>query len=134
MNEDIFNGLGVEVKLKNEDDFLKIRETLTRIGIASKKDKTLYQSAVLLHKQGKYAVMHFKEMFELDGKESNLSEEDIGRRNTIAQLLEDWGLCEIVDDTSEDLKLPMNSIKILPYKEKNEWTLIQKYTFRSATT
>ncbi len=132
MNEDIFNGLGVEVKLKNEDDFLKIRETLTRIGIASKKDKTLYQSAVLLHKQGKYAVMHFKEMFELDGKESNLSDEDIGRRNTIAQLLEDWGLCEIVDDTSEDLKLPMNSIKILPYKEKNEWTLIQKYTFRSS--
>lgn len=131
MNDDIFNGLGVEVKLKNEDDFLKIRETLTRIGIASKKDKTLYQSAVLLHKQGKYAVMHFKEMFELDGKESNLSDEDIGRRNTIAQLLEDWGLCEIVDDTSEDLKLPMSSIKILPYKEKSEWTLIQKYTFRS---
>lgn len=132
MNEDIFNGLGVEVKLKNEDDFLKIRETLTRIGIASKKDKTLYQSAVLLHKQGKYAVMHFKEMFELDGKESNISDEDIGRRNTIAQLLEDWGLCEIVDDTSEDLKLPMNSIKILPYKEKSEWNLVQKYTFRSA--
>lgn len=133
MNEDIFNGLGVEVKLKNEDDFLKIRETLTRIGIASKKDKTLYQSAVLLHKQGKYAVMHFKEMFELDGKESNISDEDIGRRNTIAQLLEDWGLCEIIDDISEDFKLPMNSIKILPYKEKNEWNLVQKYTFRSTT-
>lgn len=130
MNEDIFDGLGVEIKLKNEDDFLKIKETLTRIGIASKKEKTLFQSAVILHKQGRYAIMHFKEMFELDGKESNLSDEDVARRNTIAQLLEDWGLCEIVDDTSEDAKLPMSSLKILTHKEKPHWNLVQKYTFR----
>ena len=129
---DIFNGLGIEIKLKKEDDFLKIKETLTRIGIASKKDKTLYQSAMLLHKQGRYAIMHFKEMFELDGKESNLSDDDIGRRNLISQLLEDWGLCEILDkEDVEDYKLPISSIKIVPFKEKSEWILCQKYTFRS---
>lgn len=131
---DIFNGLGIEIKLKKEDDFLKIKETLTRIGIASKKDKTLYQSAMLLHKQGRYAIMHFKEMFELDGKESNLSDDDIGRRNLISQLLEDWGLCEIVDkEDVDDYKLPISSIKIVPYKEKSEWNLVQKYTFRGSS-
>lgn len=131
--DDIFNGLGIEISLKNQDDFLKIKETLTRIGIASKKDKTLYQSAMLLHKQGRYAIMHFKEMFELDGKQSNLSDEDIGRRNLICQLLEDWGLCELLDkEDIEDYKLPMSSIKIVPFKEKSEWNLIQKYTFRTS--
>lgn len=132
---DIFNGLGIEIKLKKEDDFLKIKETLTRIGIASKKDKTLYQSAMLLHKQGRYAIMHFKEMFELDGKESNLSDDDIGRRNLISQLLEDWGLCEILDkEDVDDYKLPISSIKIVPYKEKSEWNLVQKYTFRGTSS
>lgn len=118
----------LEIKLGQEDDFLKVRETLTRIGVASRKDKTLYQSCHILHKQGKFYIVHFKEMFALDGKPTNFSDEDKGRRNTIAKLLEDWGLITIVD--AEQAKTPqaaLNQIKILPHKEKNDWTLVQKY-------
>lgn len=118
----------LEVKLGEEDDFLKVRETLTRIGVASRKDKTLYQSCHILHKQGKFYIVHFKEMFALDGKQTNFSDEDKGRRNTIAQLLEDWGLIKVVDPARfQTPKAAMNQIKILPHKEKNEWTLITKY-------
>lgn len=128
MNElDIFRGTGVEVTLTNEDDFLKVKETLTRIGVSSKKDNVLYQSCHILHKQGKYAIMHFKEMFYLDGKPSNMSEDDIPRRNTIAKLLEEWGLVTIVNKNSIQETLPINQIKILPYKEKNDWELVAKY-------
>lgn len=118
----------LEIKLFQEDDFLKVRETLTRIGVASRKDKTLYQSCHILHKQGKFYIVHFKEMFALDGKPTNFSDEDKGRRNTIAKLLEDWGLIEIVDaEQAKDPITALNQIKILPHKEKNEWTLVQKY-------
>lgn len=118
----------LEVKLGEEDDFLKVRETLTRIGVASRKDKTLYQSCHILHKQGKFYIVHFKEMFALDGKQSNFSDEDKGRRNTIAKLLEDWGLIKIVEpDRFQQPKATMNQIKILPHKEKDEWTLVTKY-------
>lgn len=118
----------LEVKLGEEDDFLKVRETLTRIGVASRKDKTLYQSCHILHKQGKFYIVHFKEMFALDGKQSNFSDEDKGRRNTIAGLLEDWGLVKIVEpDKFQAPKAALNQIKILPHKEKNEWTLVTKY-------
>jgi len=129
MTDDIFNGKGVEIRLGEEDDFLKIKETLTRIGVASRKDKTLYQSCHILHKQGRYAILHFKELFELDGKASNFSDEDKGRRNTIAKLLEDWGLIKIVEPNQ--VKKPtvlLNQIKILPFKEKNDWILIAKYS------
>jgi Bacteriophage translational regulator len=118
----------LEIKLLEEDDFLKVRETLTRIGVASRKDKTLYQSCHILHKQGKFYIVHFKEMFALDGKPTNFSDEDKGRRNTIAKLLEDWGLISIVDPArAQDPKAMLNQIKILPHKEKDEWTLVQKY-------
>lgn len=128
MTDDIFNGKGVEIRLGEEDDFLKIRETLTRIGVASRKDKTLYQSCHILHKQGRYAIVHFKELFELDGKPSNFSDEDKGRRNTIAKLLEDWGLIKIVNpEAAKDPISPLSQIKILPFKEKDEWTLVAKY-------
>ena len=125
---DIFNGKGVEIRLGEEDDFLKIRETLTRIGVASRKDKILYQSCHILHKQGRYALVHFKEMFELDGKASNFSDEDKGRRNTIANLLEDWGLLKIVDPAkAKDPKAPLNQIKILSFGDKKDWVLEAKY-------
>lgn len=118
----------VEVVLKDQDDFLKVRETLTRIGIASRKDKTLYQSCHILHKQGKYYIVHFKELFALDGKPSNFDETDIARRNTIANLLGDWGLIELVDKKkSADPVAPLSQIKILPYKEKDDWILEAKY-------
>lgn len=118
----------LEVTLGAEDDFLKIRETLTRIGVASRKDKTLYQSCHILHKQGKFYIVHFKEMFALDGKPANFSDEDKGRRNMIASLLEDWGLLKIVDpQQAKDPITPLNQIKILPHKEKNDWTLVTKY-------
>ena len=118
----------VEVKLKKEDDFLKIRETLTRIGIASVKEKKLFQSCHILHKQGKYYIVHFKELFDLDGKPTNFSDEDKARRNTIANLVSQWDLVELVDPskTSEDVA-PLNQIKVLPFKEKNEWELVAKY-------
>lgn len=118
----------VEVALNHEEDFLKIKETLTRIGVASKKDKTLYQSCHILHKQGKYYIVHFKELFMLDGKPSNFSEEDTSRRNTIATLLEQWGLLRIT--TPEKLQnglAPISQIKILSHKEKDDWQLVAKY-------
>jgi hypothetical protein len=118
----------VEVTLKEDDDFLKIRETLTRIGVASRKDKTIYQSCHILHKQGKYYIVHFKELFALDGKPSNFSEDDIARRNTIANLLSEWGLIGLVESSkSSDPVAPLSQIKVLPYKEKNEWNLTAKY-------
>jgi hypothetical protein len=128
MTHDIFNGKGVEIKIGEEDDFLKIKETLTRIGVASKKDKTLYQSCHILHKQGRYAIVHFKELFELDGKSSNFSEEDRARRNAITKLLDDWGLVRIVDTKQINPTAPLNQIKILPFKEKKEWDLVAKYS------
>ena len=118
----------VEVKLRNEDDFLKVRETLTRIGVASKKDKTLYQSCHILHKQGRYFIVHFKELFALDGKPSNMSESDTARRNTIANLLKEWELVDLVrSEQTENPVAPISQIKVLPYKEKNEWELVAKY-------
>ena len=119
----------VEVTLSEREDFLKVRETLTRIGVASKKDQTLYQSCHILHKQGKYYVVHFKELFLLDGKEADLSENDIGRRNTICRLLEEWGLLSVVDPESiQDPVAPLSQIKIVSHKEKAEWALVAKYT------
>tara|TARA_B100002019_G_scaffold127758_1_gene109953 strand:- start:559 stop:1005 length:447 start_codon:yes stop_codon:yes gene_type:complete len=117
----------LEVTIKQPDDFLKIRETLTRIGVASRKDKTLYQSCHILHKQGKYYITHFKELFALDGKKSTLVENDIQRRNTIALLLQDWSLIEIVDTSKVENKAPLSQIKVLPFKEKNDWDLTAKY-------
>ena len=120
----------LEVRLAtSEEDFLKIKETLTRIGVASRKEKKLYQSCHILHKQGRYYVVHFKELFALDGKVTDFSDEDRGRRNTIAQLLEDWNLVEImVRDESFENKVPMSQIKIITHKEKKEWLLEAKYT------
>jgi len=118
----------VEVKIAEEEDFLKIKETLTRIGVASKKDHKLYQSCHILHKQGKYYIVHFKELFALDGKPTDFTEEDMGRRNTIAQLLQEWGLIKIVDsEKSKEPKAPMSQVKILSHKEKHEWVLEAKY-------
>ena len=118
----------IEVQLKEQDDFLKVRETLTRIGISSPKDKRLYQSCHILHKRGKYYIVHFKELFALDGKATNFSEEDEGRRNTIIRLLADWGLVDVVDeDRISYPATPINQIKIIPHKEKTEWELIAKY-------
>lgn len=118
----------VEVLLGEQDDFLKVKETLTRIGVASRKEQALYQSCHILHKQGKYYIVHFKELFMLDGKPANFSEDDKGRRNAIAALLEEWGLVKIVDcEQINETKLPLNQIKILPFKEKNEWRLVTKY-------
>lgn len=119
----------IEVKLSEPDDFLKIRETLSRIGVASRKDKILYQSCHILHKQGKYYITHFKELFLLDGKRSDYSEEDRARRNTIANLLSEWGLLTLVDAKKSEIPIaPLNQIKIISHKEKAEWSLITKYT------
>ena len=117
----------LEVTIKQPDDFLKVRETLTRIGVASRKDKTLYQSCHILHKQGKYFITHFKELSALDGKKATLVENDIQRRNTIAILLQDWNLIDIVNKTNVENKAPLSQIKVLPFKEKKEWTLSAKY-------
>jgi hypothetical protein len=119
----------IEVLLKEQDDFLKVRETLTRIGIASKRDKTLFQSCHILHKQGKYYIVHFKELFALDGKPTNWpNEDDMARRNTIINLLAEWGLIGLVDPArSESPTSPLSQIKILPYKEREEWNLVAKY-------
>ena len=118
----------VEVVLNEPDDFLKVRETLTRIGVASRKEKKIYQSCHILHKQGRYFIVHFKELFALDGKPSNFSEDDIARRNTIANLLAEWGLIGLVDATkSADPVAPLSQIKVLPHKEKNDWILTAKY-------
>jgi hypothetical protein len=117
----------VEVILNEPDDFLKVRETLTRLGVASRKEKTLYQSCHILHKQGRYYIVHFKELFALDGKHANLTVNDVQRRNRITQLLADWGLISVVDvDKIMDIA-PLNQIKVLSYKEKDEWTLETKY-------
>ena len=115
----------LEVKLNEPDDFLKVRETLSRIGVASRKERKLYQSCHILHKQGKYYIVHFKELFALDGKDTNLNDNDISRRNSIAGLLGDWGLVEIVGDS--DPKAPLSQIKVIAFKEKDEWTLETKY-------
>ena len=117
----------VEITLNEPDDFLKVRETLTRIGVASRKEKKLYQSCHILHKQGKYYIVHFKELFALDGKYSNLSVNDVQRRNRITRLLVDWGLISVVSEDSIANIAPLNQIKVLPYKEKGEWTLETKY-------
>ena len=117
----------LEVQLKEPDDFLKVRETLTRIGVASRKDKKLFQSCHILHKQGRYFIVHFKELFALDGKEANLTDNDVERRNTIAQLLADWGLIAIINATVAEKKAPLSQIKVLAFKEKNEWDLQAKY-------
>ena len=132
MSEEFFdidfpNYTPVEIKLKNDDDFLKVRETLSRIGVASKKEKVLYQSCHILHKQGRYFITHFKELFALDGKSADLSENDLMRRNSIAKLLCDWGLIEQSKPITEENLAPMSQIKILPFKEKDDWTLVTKY-------
>jgi hypothetical protein len=125
----IFSDRGVEILLENKDDFLKVKETLTRIGVASKKDKTLYQSCHILHKQGHYAVLHFKELFALDGKPTDISENDLARRNTITFLLEEWGLLKIVNkDPIKNDVVNLSQIKILGHREKDDWNLIAKYT------
>ncbi len=115
----------LEVTLKEPDDFLKVRETLSRIGVASRKEKTLYQSCHILHKQGKYYIVHFKELFALDGKETNITENDVARRNSISVLLSDWGLVEIIGEAEP--KAPLSQIKVISFKEKNEWDLETKY-------
>lgn len=117
----------VEITLNEPDDFLKVRETLTRIGVASRKEKKLYQSCHILHKKGKYYIVHFKELFSLDGKNTNLSVNDLQRRNRIAQLLSDWGLISIVNASSIADIAPLNQIKVISYKDKDEWTLESKY-------
>ena len=116
----------LEVSLGEPDDFLKVRETLSRIGVASRKDKKLFQSCHILHKQGKYYIVHFKELFALDGKDTNISENDIARRNTISNLLSDWGLIKVVGKSSVE-SAPLSQIKVISYKEKNDWVLETKY-------
>ena len=117
----------VEIELEEPDDFLKVKEPLTRIGVASKKDNKLFQSCHILHKQGKYYIVHFKELFALDGKPTDFSDNDVGRRNTIANLLQEWGLISIVSGDTEENVAPMNQIKIISFSEKDEWELIPKY-------
>jgi hypothetical protein len=134
MINDIFKGVGVEAALLQEDDFLKVRETLTRIGVSSRKEKVLYQSCHILHKQGRYAIVHFKELFALDGKPSNISENDIQRRNAIANLLEEWGLIKVLNkDILVDNIAPLHQIKIISFKEKDQWELIAKYNIGKKT-
>lgn len=118
----------LEVNLLEPDNFLKIRETLTRIGIASRKDKTLYQSCHILHKQGKYFIVHFKELFALDGKEANITIGDVERRNTITKLLEDWGLLKIVNPSLAQQCVSLSQIKVVAFKEKKDWSLVAKYS------
>ena len=130
MSEESFNWSPeqmLEVTLNQPDDFLKIRETLSRIGVASRKDKTLFQSCHILHKQGKYYIVHFKELFALDGKKATLVENDVQRRNTIAVLLQDWNLLNIVKQEASTNKAPLSQIKIIAFKEKSEWNLQAKY-------
>lgn len=124
----------VEVSLNEQDDFLKVRETLTRIGVSSRKEKVLYQSCHILHKQGKYYIVHFKELFALDGKPSNISENDIQRRNAIANLLEEWGLIKVLNKhILVDNIAPLHQIKIISFKEKDQWELIAKYNIGKKT-
>ena len=125
----------VEVTLNEQDDFLKVRETLTRIGVASKKDKTLFQSCHILHKQGKYYIVHFKELFALDGKPTDISDNDLSRRNAIANLLQDWGLVKLVNSKSTETPPPifLSQVKILSHKEKHDWQLVPKYNIGNKT-
>lgn len=133
--EDIFRGVGVEVTLPTPDSFLKIKETLTRIGISSRKDKKLFQSCHILHKKGRYSILHFKELFILDGKHNTFTEEDHARRNTIVNLLEEWELVKIVDaEKTKDPIASLNQIKIISYKEKDDWELTVKYNIGNAKT
>lgn len=126
--EDIFKGVGVEIQLPTPDSFLKVKETLTRIGISSRKEKKLYQSCHILHKQGRYSILHFKELFILDGKNNTFTDEDRARRNTIVNLLEEWELIKVVNpQDSQDPVAPLNQIKILSHKEKDNWILEAKY-------
>ena len=129
MEQSIFNNCGVEVLLDDDDAFLKVRETLTRIGVASKKDKILYQSCHILHKQGRYFIIHFKELFALDGKPTDISENDLARRNAIAKLLSEWGLIKIVDSNQVENPPPifLSQVKIISHKEKRDWELVPKY-------
>lgn len=128
MEKDNIVGELLEITLKTEEDFLKVKETLTRIGVSSRKEKKLYQSCHILHKRGKYYIVHFKELFKLDGLESNFDQEDLGRRNSIAKLLEEWGLLTIVDSAkAEDPITPLSKIKIIKYSERGEWELCPKY-------
>ena len=125
----------IEVSLKEQDDFLKVRETLSRIGVSSRKEKVLYQSCHILHKQGRYYIVHFKELFALDGKPSNITENDIQRRNAIADLLEEWGLVTILNPKLlEDNMAPLHQIKIISFKEKDDWELIAKYNIGKKST
>lgn len=124
----------IEVTLKEPDDFLKVRETLTRIGVASRKEKKIYQSCHILHKQGKYYIVHFKELFALDGKKANLFVNDIQRRNRISQLLSDWGLVTVVDSSAIEDCAPLSQIKVLSYKDKGDWTLESKYNIGKKKT
>jgi hypothetical protein len=117
----------IEVGLKEPDDFLKVRETLTRIGVASRKERKIYQSCHILHKQGKYYIVHFKELFALDGKNTNITENDVQRRNRITQLLSDWGLVTIINQDNVGELAPLNQIKVISFKEKGDWTLESKY-------
>lgn len=124
----------VEVTLNEQDDFLKVRETLTRIGVSSRKEKTLYQSCHILHKRGQYYIVHFKELFSLDGKPASISDNDIERRNAIAKLLEEWGLVKIVNPSIMEGKMaPLHQIKIISYKEKDDWELVSKYNIGKKT-
>ena len=123
----------LEITLREPDDFLKVRETLTRIGVASRKEKKLFQSCHILHKQGRYFIVHFKELFLLDGKKANLDETDIGRRKTIATLMSDWGLINIENKQLAENQAPLRQIKIIPFKEKNEWELCPKYNIGNKT-
>jgi hypothetical protein len=136
--EDIFKNNGIEITLENPEDFLKVKETLSRIGIASNKEKKLFQTCHILHKKGRYAILHFKELFLLDNRSSDLSEEDLSRRNVIVKLLHEWNLCTVVGSKSENSiwifpekmqnQLPINRVKIVPFSEKKDWELVPKYT------
>lgn len=132
MSMELFKGYGIPIKLKDEEDFLKIKETLSRIGIASKKEKKLWQSCHILHKQGYYHILHFKELFLIDGRPSDLSENDIARRNTITLLLDDWGLLEIQNKNNYGANVvDMSQIKVLSHKEKGDWEILAKYSIGS---
>ena len=125
----------VEITFPEKDDFLKIRETLSRIGVASRKDKELFQSCHILHKKGKYYIVHFKELFKLDGKQTNFDEGDLGRRNTIVDLLRQWNLVKVLNPQQIlDPRAPLSQIKVIPFKEKSEWILTQKYSIRNSIT
>jgi hypothetical protein len=126
-NDDIFKGLGVEISLKNAEDFLKVKETLTRIGVASRKTHTLTQSCHILHKRGRYAILHFKELFILDGRETTFSEDDLARRNAIAKLLLEWGLVDVIKPIEEPIAT-MSNIKVISFKDRDNWNLSSKYS------